>query len=149
MAENLYDNLSGDNEVTIIESLCVNCEEQGTTRLLLTKIPFFQEIILMSFSCEHCGYTNSELQPGGQLRDKGSRINLRLTYPKDLDRDVVKSEHAVLRIPELDFEIPATLKKGSLNDFYKISLMVLHKIKKKENKLNLKYMKKLNNSSQN
>ena len=115
MSETLYNNLSGDNEVTIIESLCVNCEEQGTTRLLLTKIPFFQEVILMSFSCENCGYTNSELQPGGQLKDKGSRINLRLTYPKDLDRDVVKSEHAVLRIPELDFEIPATAKKGSLN----------------------------------
>ena len=66
------DNLAnGDEEsqklVEEIESMCINCEEnvipstsqntdsQGTTRLLLTKIPFFREVILMSFSCPHCG----------------------------------------------------------------------------------------------
>ena len=52
-----------------IESMCVNCGEnvhliciawlivmlQGTTRLLLTKIPYFREVIIMSFSCPHCG----------------------------------------------------------------------------------------------
>jgi hypothetical protein len=38
-----------------IESLCINCEQNGTTRLLLTKIPFFREVIIMSFACPHCG----------------------------------------------------------------------------------------------
>ena len=45
-----------------IESLCMNCEEQGTTRLFLTRIPFFKEVVLMSFECPHCGYRNSEIQ---------------------------------------------------------------------------------------
>jgi zinc finger protein len=64
------DNLNNDGGQTQhlvdeIESMCINCEEnvctkssqltQGTTRLLLTKIPFFREVILMSFSCPHCG----------------------------------------------------------------------------------------------
>ena len=45
----------GPNLVEEIESMCINCEQNGTTRLLLTKIPFFREVILMSFSCPHCG----------------------------------------------------------------------------------------------
>ena len=36
---------------TEVESLCVNCEENGTTKLLLTKIPHYKEVILMSFNC--------------------------------------------------------------------------------------------------
>ena len=32
-----------------IESLCMNCHEDGMTKLLLTRIPFFREIIIMSF----------------------------------------------------------------------------------------------------
>ena len=31
-------------ETTEIESLCVACEENGITRLLLTKIPFYKEV---------------------------------------------------------------------------------------------------------
>lgn len=45
-----------------IDSLCMNCEEQGITRLFLTRIPFFKEVVLMSFECPHCGYRNSEIQ---------------------------------------------------------------------------------------
>jgi len=45
-----------------IDSLCMNCEEQGVTRLFLTRIPFFKEVVLMSFECPHCGYRNSEIQ---------------------------------------------------------------------------------------
>ena len=38
-----------------IESLCVECHEQGMTRILLTYIPYFNEVIVVSFRCEHCG----------------------------------------------------------------------------------------------
>lgn len=53
------------NLATIIQSLCPSCEEQGETRLLLTEIPFFKEIVVMSFSCPHCNYRNNEIQPAG------------------------------------------------------------------------------------
>lgn len=33
----------------------------------------FQEVVLMSFSCPHCGNENSEIQPGGPIQDLGVR----------------------------------------------------------------------------
>ena len=52
---------------------------QGTTRLLLTKIPLFQDIIVMSFSCPHCNESNNELQPGCPVEELGVRYSLRVT----------------------------------------------------------------------
>lgn len=46
------------------------------TRLLLTKIPFFREIIVSSFSCEHCGWSNTEIQSAGRIQDQGVRYTL-------------------------------------------------------------------------
>ncbi|XP_072049167.1 zinc finger protein ZPR1-like [Amphiura filiformis] len=101
----------GDLEATQIESLCMNCHENGMTRLLLTKIPFFQEIVISSFDCEHCCFSNNEVQPGGRIQDKGCRIVCKIQTPEDMSRQVVKSDSASLRIPELDFEIPANSQK--------------------------------------
>jgi zinc finger protein len=98
-----------------ISSYCVNCEEMGQTRLLLTRIPHFQELIIMSFSCEHCGYRNQEVQFGGAYAEKGVKLELSVTSSKDMDRQIVKSDASTLRIPEIDFEIPANTQKGCLN----------------------------------
>ena len=57
-----------EKAVEEIESLCMRCHEQGVTRLLLTTIPFFREIIVMSFRCEHCGWHNNEVQSAGSIR---------------------------------------------------------------------------------
>ncbi|KAG8047501.1 hypothetical protein GUJ93_ZPchr0008g14074 [Zizania palustris] len=54
-----------------IESLCMRCGENGTTRLLLTTIPHFREVVLMAFECPHCGERNNEVQFAGQLQPKG------------------------------------------------------------------------------
>ena len=42
-----------------IESLCVECGKNGETLLMLTKIPFFKEIMIGSFSCQECGNRNN------------------------------------------------------------------------------------------
>ncbi|CAK7895662.1 hypothetical protein CAAN1_05S04654 [[Candida] anglica] len=97
-----------------IESLCMNCHENGTTRMLLTKIPFFREIIIMSFECPHCGFKNSEIQPAAQIAEKGSRYILKIEDKKDFNRQVVKSESATCRFNELDIEIPP--KRGQLTN---------------------------------
>ena len=52
---------------------------QGVTKLLLTKIPLFREVILMSFDCPHCNYSNSEIQPGGPIQDQGVKYVLNLS----------------------------------------------------------------------
>ncbi len=49
---------------------------QGTTRLLLTRIPMFREVILSSFNCPHCGESNSQIQPGAPIQDKGVKFTL-------------------------------------------------------------------------
>jgi zinc finger protein len=97
-----------------IESLCMNCHENGTTRLLLTKIPYFREVILMSFECPHCFFKNSEIQPAAEIAEKGSRYVLKVETKKDFNRQVVKSETATVKFSELDIEIPP--KKGQLTN---------------------------------
>ncbi|KAI1110656.1 ZPR1 zinc-finger domain-containing protein [Nemania sp. NC0429] len=90
-----------------IESLCMNCHDNGYTRLLLTSIPYFREVILMSFQCDKCGFSNSEIQSAGEIQPKGASYLLRLTEMVDFERTVVKSDTAVVKFIELDLEVPA------------------------------------------
>ncbi|AAS51091.1 ACL137Cp [Eremothecium gossypii ATCC 10895] len=95
-----------------IESLCMNCHEDGITRLLLTSIPYFREIVIMSFECPHCGLKNSEIQPASEIQEKGARYQLKVEEKADFDRQVIKAETAASRFVELDLEIPP--KRGQL-----------------------------------
>jgi zinc finger protein len=61
----------------------------------------------MSFFCSHCNFKNSEIQSAGEIQQKGSRYELRLTTPVDLARQVVKSDTCVVKFIELDIEVPA------------------------------------------
>lgn len=99
-------------EITEMESLCVNCEQQGVTRLFLTKIPFFREVIVSSFNCDHCAYHDAELQSATRIQDKGVTYTVRIKTPQDLNRQMVQSQYAIIKIPCLEFESPA--KKGML-----------------------------------
>ena len=56
------------SDPTEIESMCVECGENGMTRIMLSKIPHYKEIILSSFSCDHCGNSNNEIQSGGVIQ---------------------------------------------------------------------------------
>ncbi|KAJ1035637.1 hypothetical protein NDA18_000414 [Ustilago nuda] len=105
----------GEQEPKMVEeisSLCMECHEQGTTRMLLTYIPYFREVIVVSFFCPHCGNRNSEIQSAGHIQPKGCFYTVHVTNTQDLNRQVVKSEHCTVKIPELQIEIPP--KKGQL-----------------------------------
>lgn len=69
-----------EREVQQIESLCMECGEQGVTRMLLTMIPYFKEVIVMSFKCEHCGNRNTEIQSAGEIQ-RGWRVRARSIAP--------------------------------------------------------------------
>ncbi|XP_073513192.1 zinc finger protein ZPR1 isoform X2 [Phyllobates terribilis] len=97
-----------------IESLCMSCFQNGVTRLLLTKVPFFKEIIVSSFTCDSCSSSNTEIQSAGRIQDQGVRYSLSVRNKRDVNREVVKTDHATTRIPEIDFEIPACTQKGAL-----------------------------------
>ena len=113
----VFTNLSADDinsEPTEIESLCMSCYKEGTTKLLLTMIPHYKEIILMSFNCEHCGFSNNEIQSGGTIQEKGLKLTVTISTERDLSRQVVKSDYATLLIPELELEIPPKGQKGEI-----------------------------------
>ncbi|XP_039140216.1 zinc finger protein ZPR1-like [Dioscorea cayenensis subsp. rotundata] len=100
-----------------VESLCMRCGENGITRLLLTRIPHFRELILMAFECPHCNERNNEVQFAGEIQPKGCifRLQVPAGCSEMLNRQVVKSDSATIKIPELDFEIPPEAQRGTLS----------------------------------
>ncbi|CAG8711030.1 14201_t:CDS:2 [Cetraspora pellucida] len=103
-----------DTKPTEIESYCMNCEQNGITKLLLTRIPHWRDIVIMSFDCEHCGFSNNEVQFAGVIAEKGCEYTCEINNKDDLNRQLVKSESASIKLRELDLEIPATTKRGRL-----------------------------------
>ncbi|KAF9268429.1 zf-ZPR1-domain-containing protein [Marasmius fiardii PR-910] len=91
-----------------IESLCMKCGEQGITRMMLTSIPYFREVIVMSFRCEHCGTTNNEIQSAGTIRPEGTLYTARILVRSDLDRQIVRAPSCSIQIPEFELTLPAT-----------------------------------------
>ncbi len=74
----------------------MNCEENGVTRLMLTSIPFFREVIIMSFACEQCGFHNSEVQFGGSIQEQGVRYEVEIRTPQVCGRIVCETRSAAL-----------------------------------------------------
>lgn len=66
----------------------------------------------MSFECDHCGCKNNEVQSGEKIQEKGVLIRVTVTSPIDLNRQVIKSDYATVKIPEIDFEVPPQSKRG-------------------------------------
>lgn len=124
-AEGSFPNMDADADlerISCLESMCMNCHETGMTRMLLTKIPYFREIVVMSFACPHCHMRNSEVQPAADLSEQACRQTLKVlgsSNPEatrvDLNRQVIKSETGSILIPELEFEIPPNKKRGDIN----------------------------------
>jgi len=105
------------NPLHEIESLCMRCGENGTTRILLTQIPHFQEIVLMAFECPHCGEKNNEVQFAGKLQPQGCCYTLKVPEGalEVMNRQVVKSDSASVKLPELEFEVPPEAQRGTLS----------------------------------
>ncbi|KAL9708999.1 nucleolar zinc-finger protein [Leucoagaricus gongylophorus] len=102
-----------EKAVTEISSLCLECHEQGTTRLLLTSIPFFREIVVMSFRCGHCGAQNNEIQAAATIQPEGGIYTTRILDRSDLDRQLVRSATCEITIAELELTLPPT-SRGQL-----------------------------------
>lgn len=77
----------------------------------------------MSFFCPHCSFKNSEIQSAGEIQQKGSRYELRLTTPADFARQVVKADTCVVKFVELDIEVPAG--RGQLTNVEGLLSMIL------------------------
>jgi len=79
-----------------------------------TKIPFFRDVIISSFTCNTCGFSNSELSSAMEISAVGVEIKLQVKDALDLNRMVVKSDFAEIKIPSLELEILAGTQKGEV-----------------------------------
>jgi zinc finger protein len=73
----------------------------------MVSIPYFKEVVLMSTTCDSCGYKSNEVKAGGPVALKGKKISIRVQDTEDLSRDILKSESCGLSIPEIDLELSA------------------------------------------
>ena len=44
----------------------------------------------MALNCDYCGHKSNEIKSGSGISDKGKKIELRITDPSDLSRDILK-----------------------------------------------------------
>jgi zinc finger protein len=101
-------------EVLKFPTSCYACGREGDAQMCISSIPFFKEIIIMAFSCEFCGYRNTEIKHGGGMSDHATKITFHVKTPVDLNRDLFKSDSCIFEIPELDF----SMAPGSLDSMY-------------------------------
>uniref|UniRef100_A0A0R3RJ70 Zinc finger protein ZPR1 n=1 Tax=Elaeophora elaphi TaxID=1147741 RepID=A0A0R3RJ70_9BILA len=135
--DRIFCELSADNEDVApmeVESLCINCHQNGTTRILCTRIPFYRQIIVMSFSCGHCGYSNNELQSGEAAQEHGVEIVLHVENLSDWNRQVIKSEYAEVEIKELELTIPPKSQAGEITTVEGILQRVVTGLRQDQNR---------------
>jgi len=99
----------GEQEIMVFPEHCYNCGLVNDLRMVVCHIPHFKEVILMAFACDSsqggCGYRTTEVKPGGGVSENGTRISLNVKTMDDLSRDVLKSESAIVEIPEIELII--------------------------------------------
>jgi zinc finger protein len=79
---------------------------QGITRILPMTIPYFKQILLESFSCDHCGAKNTSVQNAGSIQEKGVKYTFRADNTTDLNRQIIKGDHGIIRIDSLGLDMP-------------------------------------------
>lgn len=113
-----------EKEVYRFSANCPSCSALGESLTAMTDIPHFKEVMIMAFTCDKCGYRNSEIKAGGAVPAKGTTVTLLVSDPSDMTRDVLKSDSAMVMIPELDLE----LQHGTLGGVYTTVEGLLKKI---------------------
>jgi zinc finger protein len=97
-----------DNGLYELESMCMNCHDNGITRILPITVPFFKQILLESFSCDHCGFKNNTVKSAGAIQEKGTKYTFKLDNVKDFERQIVRSESSSFRVEDINLEMPTT-----------------------------------------
>ncbi|KAK2810965.1 hypothetical protein FQN50_002557 [Emmonsiellopsis sp. PD_5] len=129
-----------DTGIIELESLCMNCHENGSTKLLLLRVPFFRDIILESFECPHCYFKNNSVKSADRIQEQGAKYTLELTSKGDFERQVIKSDTGVFKVETLGIEMPK--EPGQLTNIEGVLTKILSQLEaeqpaRKEIDLNL------------
>ena len=97
------------DQITVTpDALCMACHGKGTSRILPTTIPYFREVAICFFKCDDCGFTNTDVMDTSIVQPQGLETSLTVTNSEDMNLQVIKSNTASVRLPELELEIPHT-----------------------------------------
>ncbi|EAN33588.2 ZPR1 zinc-finger domain protein [Theileria parva strain Muguga] len=96
----------------VVESVCMSCRRNGTTRILATKIPHFNDILVMSFECSFCNNKNNEILNIAKLQNHGVSYNIHVNNLEGLNNQIVITNTSAVKLIELEFEIPKLDRKG-------------------------------------
>src|ERR1700684_2287110 len=84
----------------------------------------------MSFSCDHCNFSNCEVQSAGEIQESGEKYVLKMDQLADMERQIVKSDSATFRIEDLDLEVPAG--RGRLTNIEGVLAEILEDLKQSQ-----------------
>lgn len=59
-------------EVHRFATRCPECNAPADTKMKLTDIPHFKEVVIMAMFCESCGHKTNEVKSGGGIEPKVS-----------------------------------------------------------------------------
>lgn len=66
-------------------------------------IPYFKEVVVMSYVCDYCGQKNNEVKAGGAIAPQGKRYKLDVLNKADLSRDILKVRSPILSFVPISF----------------------------------------------
>lgn len=79
-------------EPVLFDVPCHSCQMPGQMKMCQTSVPYFTDMIIMSFVCDHCGAHSTETKITGDVKEEGCIITLKCDTEADLKRDLFKSE---------------------------------------------------------
>ena len=79
-----------NQQAAVFEVPCHSCQMPGETRMCQTSIPYFSDLIIMSFNCEYCGAHSTQTKNSGEIKENASVMTLKVEGDIDLKRDLFK-----------------------------------------------------------
>ena len=66
-------------------------------------VPYFSDLIIMSFKCEYCGAHSTETKSSGEVTEKASILTLNVEGDVDLKRDLFKVFFVLFRAKLVEY----------------------------------------------
>lgn len=79
-----------NHEASVFEVPCHVCMMPGQMKMCQTSVPHFTDLVIMSFTCDHCGAHSTETKNSGEASDNCTTITLYACSETDLKRDLFK-----------------------------------------------------------
>lgn len=64
-------------EPVLFDVPCHSCQMPGQMKMCQTSVPYFTDMIIMSFVCDYCGAHSTETKNTGDVKEEGICITLK------------------------------------------------------------------------